>query len=102
MDEKRAADRWEPPRESHGTVVCNGFREEVKILDVSNSGMRVFFTKPFGVGSEVYAKVTIGESEPPYYVLGEINRIVQSGDIWEASIQFNKVKQEPIRKDIEL
>ena len=102
-DEKRAAGRWTPPDESRGVVYCNGIREEAKLLDVSNSGMRARFLKPIPTGSEIYAKLVIVESEGPYYVLGEIIRMQQmKDDMWEASIQFNKIKQEPIRKEIPL
>jgi hypothetical protein len=103
VNEKRAADRWVPPEESRGVIYCNGVKEEAKILDVSNSGMRAQFVKPVLLGTEIYAKLVIVENAEPYYVLGEIVRMqkLQSG-VWEASIQFSKVKQEPIRKDIKL
>jgi hypothetical protein len=104
-EEKRGADRWTPPDESRGIIYCycNGVREAAKLLDVSNSGMRAHFAKEIPAGSDIYAKLTIVENQSPYYVLGEIVRIKQlSGGEWEASIQFSKIKQEPIRKDIPL
>jgi len=103
MVEKRGADRWKPPQESRGVIMCNGIKENAKILDVSNSGMRVIFTKPIPIGSEIYAKVTIVENALPYFAVGEIKRVLNvGGGNWEASIQFSSIKQEPIRKDIAL
>lgn len=101
VEEKRAADRWQPPQESRGIIMCNGIKEDARILDVSNSGMRVLFNKQVRQGSEVYAKVIIVENALPYYAVGEIKRVQDAGNgAWEASIQFSQVRQEPIRRDI--
>jgi c-di-GMP-binding flagellar brake protein YcgR len=102
MIEKRWAERWRPPADSKGVVLCDGEKMEVKMLNVSSSGMKAVFSKSVKMGSDVYAKLTIVESVNPFYVLGEIVRVDEQDGAWEASIKFQKVKTAPLIKGMEL
>jgi len=91
MNEKRKTDRWYPKHWFKSDIVSSGIIEEIEVLDVSSSGMRVLSSVAHEVGEALRGKLSIPEAKLPYFIRGSVVRVKKTAEAWEAAICFEKV-----------
>lgn len=95
MDEQRKFNRLFPGEEK-ATLVVEGKKEEVNILDVSAGGMKVCLSRQINPGSLVYGEFRILPELGKFFVRGKITRIVSDRGFYQVSVQFDKISAIPI------
>ncbi|MBN1824481.1 MAG: PilZ domain-containing protein [Endomicrobiales bacterium] len=94
MQDRRVATRYEHEINNMGTIYLGDGkeREEVQIIDVSSTGMRVFSPNYRDPGTEVTGRVPIFPDMAPFYVSGKVLRAENITGLWELAVQFDKVR----------
>ena len=77
-------------------VSCNGFKEEVDLLDISAGGMRVAFPKAVDIGTSVSGEFQLLPNVGPYFVKGKVNSSKETEGAWEVAVQFDSISTVPL------
>ena len=65
--------------------------EEVKLADISATGMRFFIPQSLGLGSIIYSKFKILPNLFHFFIRGKVVRIQKKEGDWEVAVEFEKV-----------
>ena len=92
MSDKRKAIRRSPSFEYVNEVTINGKRTRARVLDVSTGGMRIMVDEFMSPETEIFCKIDIFKDIQPFYVKGEVIRVIKKRDEWEVGVKFDTVR----------
>ena len=95
MEDKRRFSRWYVEKEKKLVISSSKGEEEVRLVDISATGMRFFTSKPLELGSVIYSKFKILPNLSHFFIRGKVVRLQEKEGNWEIAVEFKKVSTIP-------